>query len=139
MKKLLTLSFLPAMTDLGLLVLRAWLGISMFLIHGLGKAKDFSGTLAMFQEKMGIPKPLAVCAIIAEAVCSVLLVVGLAARPALIFLGTTMAYAFFKVHQAVLIAPPDVRTGELAFIYLGGFVALLLTGPGRFSVDARLR
>ncbi len=30
------------------------------------------------------------------------------------------------------------ENGELAFIYLAGFVVLLIGGPGRLSLDARL-
>lgn len=136
--ELIKLKFLPASADFGLLVLRVWLGLSMLLIHGLAKLQAFSSTLAMFKDRMGIPAPLGVCAILAESACSVLLVLGLATRPAAIFLAVTMGVAFAKVHKMMLVAPPGAQTGELAFVYLGGFVVLFLAGAGRFSVDEKL-
>src|SRR5262245_46921752 len=95
LKKLLTLSFIPAATNAALLMLRAWLGLTILCIHGLGKLHNFAGTLDMFHSKMGIPTPLAVAAILSETVCAALLVVGLATRWAAAFLVTNMAVAFF--------------------------------------------
>ncbi len=135
--ELIKLTFLPASADLGLLVLRVWLGLSMLLIHGLAKVQNFSGTVAMFRDKMGIPAPLGVCAILAESACAILLVLGLATRPAALFLAVTMGVAFVKVHKMLLVAG-NPQSGELAFLYLGGFVALFLAGGGRFSVDDKL-
>jgi uncharacterized membrane protein YphA (DoxX/SURF4 family) len=40
------------------------------------------------------------------------------------------------VHHAVL--RPGPESGELAFLYLAGFVGVLIAGPGRFSLDAVL-
>jgi len=48
---------------------------------------------------------------------------------------TNMAVAFFIVHQSAL---SGEHNGELAFIYLAGYVALLIAGPGRFSADGLL-
>ena len=136
--ELIKLKFLPASADLGLLVLRAWLGLSMLIIHGLGKLQNFNGTLALFRDKMGIPAPLGVCAILAESACSVLLILGLATRPAALFLAVTMGVAFVKIHKMLLVAPQGASTGELPFIYLGGFVVLFLAGGGRFSMDDKI-
>jgi putative oxidoreductase len=41
-----------------------------------------------------------------------------------------MAVAFFIVHGA-----DDFSTKELGFLYLGIFVSLFFTGPGKFSAD----
>jgi uncharacterized membrane protein YphA (DoxX/SURF4 family) len=30
----------------------------------------------------------------------------------------------------------DTNTGELIFLYLGSFFAIVLAGPGRFSLDS---
>lgn len=133
---LIKLRFLPASSDLGLLVLRLWLGLSMLLIHGLDKVQKFGVMLDNFA-KGGIPKPLGACAILAESVGAALLVLGLAARPAALALAITMGVAFVKAHNMVLTAG-DPKSGEMAFIYLAGFVALFLAGPGRFSVDEKL-
>lgn len=72
----------------------------------------------------------------AEVVCSILLVLGLFTRFAALNLIATMSVAFYFVHKASLERGPN--SGELAFIYLAGFVALLLAGGGRFSLDAKI-
>ena len=132
---IIRLKFVPSSTDAGLLLSRAWLGLGMFGIHGLDKLKNFSGTVTMFQEKMGIPSVFGAAAVLAESVAAILLVVGLATRWSALFLAVTMAVAFFVAHKGVLSGP---GSGEVAFLYLGGFLALLVTGPGRYSVDAKL-
>ena len=84
---------------------------------------------------MGFPAPLAAAAIIAESVCAVLLVIGFATRWSAAFLSVTMAVAFVQAHHMVLKGP---GSGELAFLYLGGFLAILIAGAGRWSVDNKL-
>lgn len=132
---IVTLKSISSSTNLGLLALRVWLGLSMILLHGLDKLKNFSGTVKAFGENMGIPVPFASAAIISETVFAVLLVFGLGTRWAAAFLATTMAVAFFKVHGGALSGP---QSGELAFIYLAGFITVLIAGAGRLSVDAKL-
>ena len=46
-----------------------------------------------------------------------------------------MAVAFVKAHQMALKGP---GSGELAFLYLAGFLAILIAGAGRWSVDNKL-
>ena len=137
MKKLLNLDFLPVAPDCGLLLLRVWLGLSMFLIHGLAKLQNFGATVTMFKDKMGIPSVLGAGAVLAESVFAVLLVLGLLTRLSAGFLAVTMAVAFFKVHGAVL-EQGNPGSGELAFLYLGGFLTLILAGGGKFSADAKV-
>lgn len=137
MKKLLKLDFLPTTPDCGLLLLRIWLGLSMFLIHGLAKFQNFSATVAKFHDAMGIPKVFGAAAVLSESACAILLIIGLATRWAAGFLAVTMAVAFIKVHHMVL-TQGNPQSGELAFLYLGGFVAILLAGGGKFSVDAKV-
>jgi putative oxidoreductase len=137
MKKLINLSFIPGSADCGLLLLRIWFGLSIFLIHGLSKFKSFGATVAMFHEKMGIPPVFGAAAVLAESVCAVLLVIGLATRLAASFLAVTMAVAFVKVHQMIL-AQGNPQSGEMAFLYLGAFLAIFVAGAGRYSLDAKL-
>ncbi|MGZ8939338.1 MAG: DoxX family protein [Limisphaerales bacterium] len=138
MKKIasiLRLDFLPTSVDMGLLVLRLWIGLSMLLLHGWGK-------LAAYQKlPRGFPDPLGVgnevswgLAIFGEVVCSVLLVLGLFTRFAALAGAITMAVAFFLVHEMRL---KGTNPGELAFIYMAGFVMILLAGPGGFALDGK--
>lgn len=140
MKKLLSLlrlDILPASADLGLLVLRVWLGASLFLLHGKGKLLNFSQVAQKFADPLGVgvTNSLAM-AVFAEVLCAILLVLGLFTRAAAVALIVTMVVAFAVVHKSVLTGP---ASGELAFIYLAGFVAIFIAGPGRFSLDAMMR
>ena len=130
------MDFVPGSVDCGLLLLRAWLGLAMLFIHGMGKLQNFSATVTGFHEKMGIPAPLAAAAVLAESIASVFLVIGFATRWAALSLAVTMSVAFAVAHKFVL--KPGAGSGELAFIYLAGYLAIVLAGAGRWSVDAKL-
>lgn len=137
MNKLIKLDVVPFSADLGLLVLRVWLGLSMLLIHGKGKLMNSEATLGFFQSQLGIPNYLGWGAILAETLFSLLLVLGFATRWSAGFLAVTMTVAFTMKHQLIL-EQGNPNSGELAFIYLAGFVTLLIAGAGRYSVDAKL-
>lgn len=135
MQKYLHLEFVPRSADVALLVLRVWLGLSIALLHGWGKLQNlFSGT-SKFPDILGIGStPALALAVFAEFFCGLLIVVGLWTRLASLMLVITMSVAFFLAHGAKLTGPGN---GELAFVYLGGFVVLLLAGAGKFSVDKK--
>ncbi len=123
-----------AVADAGLLVLRLMAGLALAFAHGIGKippTEQFVGGV----EAMGFPLPwlFAWAAGLAEFVGGLCLAVGLLTRPASLFISFTMAVAFF-VQQA----DDPFATKEKALLY--GVVALLflLTGSGRFSLDAFL-
>ena len=119
--------------NVGLLVLRVWLGLSMLLLHGWGKVGNHAQLSQGFPDPLGVGTALSVNLVIfSEVLCALLLAVGLAARFALVPLIVTMAVAFFVIHGGRLVGEGN---GEMAFIYLAGFVALFITGPGRYSFD----
>lgn len=121
--------------DLGLLILRLTSGGLMAYVHGLGKVKDPSGVIAG-AGKLGFPVPTVFgwAAALSEFAGGILIAIGLLTRPSALFLGFTMAVAAFMRHAADPLAKK-----ELALLYLGFCVLLVLTGAGRFSVDALLR
>ena len=133
---LLQFNFLPASVDLGLLVLRVWIGACMLILHGITKIKKFEELTQGFADPFGLgPKFSLILAIFAEVVCAALLVLGLLTRFAALSCVILMAVAFSTVHKMALSGP---MSGELAFIYMAGFVMLLITGGGRFSLDAAI-
>jgi putative oxidoreductase len=135
--KLLQLNFLPSSADLGLLVLRLWLGLSLLILHGWAKLTGFSGMAGKFPDPLGVGSTASLgLAVFAEVVCAALLALGLFTRFAAVGLIITMAVAFFAVHKGSL--RPGPGSGEMAYIYLAGFVTLFLAGAGRFSFDRRL-
>jgi putative oxidoreductase len=135
MNKLLHLSFLPRSVDFGLLLLRLLTGVTMIWVHGWGKLTGFSTIAPKFPNPLpGMPNEVALgLAVFAEVVCAGLIVLGLLTRLAAFILVINMAVAFFVVHKMSL--QPGPGSGELAMMYLGGYLVLLFTGAGRFSVD----
>lgn len=130
------LNFLPRSTALGLLVLRVWLGLSLVLLHGWAKLANFSAMAGKFADPIGAgPQGALALTVFAEVVCATLLALGLFTRFAAAVLAIMMSVAFLAVHKGALSGP---ASGETAFVYLAGFVTLLIAGAGRFSLDARL-
>jgi putative oxidoreductase len=136
MKKFLQLSFIPQSVDLGLLVLRVALGVQMIFGHGWGKLTSFSEKAGSFDDPLGVGSTTSLAlAVTGEVLCSLLIALGLFTRLAAVGAIVTMSVAFFLVHHAKLTGE---HSGELAFVYLVGFVTIFLAGPGRFSIDSKL-
>jgi len=133
--RLLTLKFLPVYPDLALLVMRLWFGGLLVLLHGLMKISMWAPMSQRFADPFGIGSPASLAlSILAEAVCASLIALGLFTRFAAVVCIINMTTAFLTGHGGRLTGP---HNGELPFLFLGGFVVLLLAGPGRFSVDGR--
>ncbi|HTV42974.1 MAG TPA: DoxX family protein [Candidatus Sulfotelmatobacter sp.] len=135
-KKILAPGDESALVSFSLLVLRLWLGLTMFFVHGMDKLNNFNHYAAMFPNPIGIGvKPGLVLVLIAETAGAILLAVGLLSRLGALMLAVDMGVAFFLVHK---MAFGGDHPGELAFIYLAGFVTLFLAGPGKISMDKAL-
>lgn len=121
-------------TDLGLFLLRLAAGGAM-LSHGWPKLQKALAGVTEFADPIGIgPEGSLYLAIFAEFVCSLLIIIGLVHRLALIPLIITMLTAFFVVHAA-----DPFGTKELPFLYLSIFVTLFFTGPGKYAVDRLIK
>jgi putative oxidoreductase len=115
-----------------LLLLRLLLGIPMLVFHGWPKALKLINGDHAFADPIGIGAlPTLILAVLTEVVCAALLVLGVFGRLSALLLASTMGVAFFVTHQMKLTGPGN---GELAFVYLAGFLTLLLAGTGKYSV-----
>lgn len=119
--------------DLALLILRIVFGGSMIAGHGWGKLmRLFSGEPIEFGDPYGLgPVSSLILVAFAEFLCSILVMLGLMTRWALIPLIITMLTVVFMVH----LGDPYTRV-EKGLLFLASFVALFLTGPGAYSLDA---
>ena len=135
MRKFLQLEFVPRSVDCGLLLLRIWLGVTLFLKHGLEKITGFSHMAAHFPDPLHIGAvPSLVFALISDGICSILIVFGVATRLAALLVAINTAVAFAFVHHFRFYGQGN---GELPWMYMGGALALVLAGAGRYSVDRR--
>ena len=119
--------------DIGLLWLRVTVG-SFMLTHGIPKMKMLGDDPVEFADPLGVGMFTSLLlAVFAEVICSLALIAGAFTRAACVPLVITMLVAAFIVHGE----DPWARK-EFALLYALPCVALLLTGPGRFSLDARI-
>jgi len=137
-KKLLLLKSFPANRDAGLLALRLIAVTPILLKHGLEKIFAFSQMSPHFPDPLGIGAvPSLLFAMLSDAICTVLLIVGLATRWAALVTFVNLAVAWAFVHHFQF-AGHDGDHGELIVVYMGVMVALFLAGAGKYSVDAQL-
>lgn len=122
--------------DLGLLIARAGFSGTVLLRHGLPKIPALAADPIQFLDPLGLGPGLSlILAIFAEVVCALVLLLGVLSRFASATLAFNFAVIVLVLHRAEI--PGD--RGELALLYFLVFAALTLTGPGRFSIGARLR
>jgi len=135
------LMFLDKFRDIGLLLLRLGIGFMFIVYHGFPKLAggvDRWEGLGASMASIGItflPVFWGFMAALAETVGAALLALGLFTRYALFFLLFTMVVA-----AAFHIGRGDGVKGAAHAIELGVvFLSLILIGPGKYSLDARLR
>lgn len=131
--KLSTTKVAPQSLNIGLLVFRLCLGTLMIANHGWMKIINYESLKNEFVSFLGLGSHISlILAIIAELLCSLLLVFGLYTRLALIPLIITMLVAVSVHHWEIF------GEAEMGFMYLIGFLFLFVVGPGDKSIDARM-
>jgi putative oxidoreductase len=130
MKKILSTKYSANAFNVAMLVLRLGVGVLM-LKHGYEKLTNFEDTAQNMPNLFGMGlKVSGVLIIFAEFFCSLFLIIGLFTRLSSIPLIIAMLVALFKVHHGAIFG-----NGETVTLYLAGYVALLLLGPGKISAD----
>jgi putative oxidoreductase len=123
-----------SVSSVGLLLLRLSIGV-MMIHHGQEKLADPSQFASTYVASLHLPFPLffAYVAGFSELIGSWLVMFGLLTPLGALALTGTMAVA---AYQHISTAGLNIYVLELVALYLGGSLALLLVGPGRFSFDA---
>ena len=123
----------PKNLNLALLIFRVLVG-GLMLLHGFGKLQDLiNGKTSFFDDfdSIGIGGfTMLLVAVVAEFGCSLLIILGLFTRFALVPLILTMAIAFFMFH-----ANDGLMDKETPLLYLICFVILFFTGSGKYFLD----
>ena len=133
MKKLLSTGYTDWAFNIAVLVLRTGLGL-MMLPHGYDKLVHFAAKKNTFINFLGIGSTFSLSlSLFAEFFCAMFVIIGLFTRFTVLPLLIGMAVALFKAHDAAIFGG-----GEKAALYLAGFIAIFLLGPGKASVDGMM-
>ncbi|MET0392465.1 MAG: DoxX family protein [Chitinophagaceae bacterium] len=130
MKKLFSTRYSDNGISFALLVLRLTMG-GLLITHGFQKLVSFGEKADTFADPFHIGPSLSMALVVfAEFFCSAFVILGLFTRLACIPPIIAMSVALFFAHNG------DVfNTGEKSALFLGGFLTLLFTGPGKVSID----
>lgn len=126
---------IPAATNIVMLLVRIFIGISMILLHGMPKIeKYFAGGEIKFFNFLGMGATASlILAIIIEIGCSILIMLGLFTRVACAILVFTMLIAAFGVHLG-----DGFKVMEMSLLYLVIYSLIWAFGPRDYSVDAMI-
>ncbi len=114
----------------GLLFLRLFAGF-LLLRHGWAKLINFANISESFFDPIGIGGSAALSLIIfAELFCSIGIMRGLLTRWACIPILIGLSVAAFGFHTGA-----TLQEIELPILYLVCFTTIMITGPGKYSID----
>ncbi len=117
--------------SIGLLILRVGIAYSMIYTHGYPKFINFSEFSSEFADPLGVGNGVSLGLVLfAEFFCSIFLIIGLFVRLSSIPLIITMIVATWIINGG-----KDFIFQEKSFIYLIGYISLMISGGGRFSID----
>lgn len=131
MKKLFNTKVSESTLSVALFIFRVGIGSAMMIQHGLGKLQNFGSKASSFSDPFGIGSTTSFALVVfAEFFCAAFIILGLFTRLAAIPLVIAMGVALFIAHNGDFFGK-----GENAGIFLICFLTILLTGPGRYSID----
>jgi putative oxidoreductase len=136
LSRIVSFRFIPTAIDAGLLLLRVSIGISLILTYGYESIFNSSQLAPVVSHPLRLGFATG---FVADGICSLLIIVGLATRWAsvlsfiVIFVAWVVNYRFLYFGHLV------ADHGELCVLYLVSLIAIFIAGPGRHSIDARLK
>jgi len=112
--------------DLGLFFLRITGSLLLLYVHGLPKIVHFSEELTRIEDPFGFgPYFSLIPAIVAEVICPILILFGVATRLACVPIIAVLLVAMLVVHPGWSMAE-----GQFGWLLLIIFTTLAITGPG---------
>lgn len=124
--------------DVGKFILRFTLSI-LILLHGIAKITGGIDHIAGMLQSVGLPATMAAGVYLGEIAGPILLLIGWYARVGAGLIAINMLFALMLVHSAELftLAPHGGWAVELQGMFLFTALSLILTGPGRLSINNR--
>ncbi|WP_319000860.1 DoxX family protein [Burkholderia sp. AU30280] len=112
----------------------------LFVMFGWQKLIGFSGTVAyMGSTGVAVPTLAAVIAVVMEFVAGLLIVAGFYTRPVALLLALYTLGTAFIGHPYWTMTGADQYANQINFYknvsIVGGLLVLIVSGPGRFSID----
>ena len=130
MKKLFSIKYSDNGIALATFFLRLTLG-ALMIPHGYQKLMSFASKSSAFTDPFHVGHATSMALVIfAEFFCAVFVLMGLFTRLACIPIIIAMSVALFNAHHSDFFG-----RGEHAALFLGGYIALFFTGPGKMSID----
>lgn len=130
MKRLFSTKVSDNAISFALLILRITAG-GLIIPHGYSKLMSFASRSSGFSDPFHIGSSTSMALIIfAEFFCGALVVLGLLTRLACIPLIIGMGTVVFMINHGNL-----TGKNETPVLFLGCFLVLLITGPGKASID----
>ena len=118
--------------DIGLALLRILPSV-MMLTHGIPKLQNLIAGNFEFADPIGIGQtPSLFLTIIGEVICPILIIIGYKVKWTTIPSIITMLVAAFVVHS-----DDPFAVKEKAFLYLAFFIAIMILGPGKYSLEKK--
>lgn len=121
-----------------------WLSVALFLLrtvssylliinHGWGKLVSYGDRAGSFGDPLNIGTQFSLSlAVFAEVFCAAFVFLGLFTRLASLPIVILFSVVLLKISKNVSAGPAG---GELAAMFLLCFATILITGPGRYSID----
>lgn len=124
--------------EIGKLILRLSLGI-LILLHGIAKITGGIGHIEGMLQGIGLPAAMAIGVYLGEIVGPILLLIGWYARIGAGLIAINMLFALLLAHSNdfFTLSPHGGWAVELQGMFLFTALALVLTGPGRLSINNR--
>lgn len=120
--------------DLELFFLRITGSLLLLYVHGLPKVLHFSEELTRIEDPFGFgPYFSLIPAIVAEVICPILILFGVATRLACLPIIAVLLVAMLVVHPGWSIAE-----GQFGWLLLIIFTTLAITGPGGWRLRPRV-
>jgi len=117
-------------TDAGLFFLRLAGSFMLMYVHGWPKVMNYAHELTVIEDPFGLGPHFSLwCALIAEEICPIFIVAGVATRLACLPIIGVLLVSMFIVHPAWTIAQ-----GQFGWLLLIIFVAIALCGAGRWRI-----